>query len=108
VEVFLTNGNGVAWNADPVFRALLEQFDAEQAVRAILAFTNETIASKLQFALCRQQWVELVGVMRPKVTAAAALELVDAIEVFAGPLEHLKDDERIKRQVAYLRTALLK
>lgn len=38
VEVFLTNGNGVAWNAEPIYFELIRQFDSKQALIAVLSF----------------------------------------------------------------------
>jgi len=54
VEVFLTNGNGVAWNAESTYRSLLDQFDADQALIAILSFNNLNISNRLQHTLCQQ------------------------------------------------------
>lgn len=106
VEVFLTNGYGVAWNAEPTYLGLLGRFDSAEALAAILSFTNETIASRLQFTRCREKFQELLRLLRPKIPAAAVQELIDAIEAYEGPLEHLKDDARITRRVSHLRTIL--
>lgn len=106
VEVFLTNGHGVAWDADPIYLHLLGRFDSTAALKAILSFTNETIASRLQFSLCREKFRELLRLLRPKIPAAAVQELIDAIEAYDGPFEHLKDDSRITRRVDHLRTIL--
>lgn len=106
VEVFLTNGNGVAWDAEPVYRQLLSRVDSTEALEAILSFTSETIASRLQFKLCQDKFRELLTLLRPKIPAAAIQELIDAIEDYDGPLERLKDDVRITRRVRHLRTIL--
>ena len=52
VEVYLTNGNGVAWTAEPIYVELLGKFDVPQA---LLAFRRLEISSKLQFPLVRQK-----------------------------------------------------
>jgi hypothetical protein len=64
VEVFLTNGSGVAWNADPIYRVLLKQLTPEQALLAILAFQDDTIASSLQFKRCQEHYRELIEMMK--------------------------------------------
>ncbi|NEP84656.1 MAG: hypothetical protein F6K17_21760 [Okeania sp. SIO3C4] len=46
VEVFLTNGNGVAWYAEDIYKAMLEKFNSEQAFTAILSFNNQKIRSQ--------------------------------------------------------------
>lgn len=106
MEAFLTNGNGVSWGAEPLYLQLIQRLDSNQALMAILSFTDETIASRLQFPLVQKKFRELLDYLRPKITAAAVLELIDALEAYTGPLEHMRDDSRIKRKVAYLRTIL--
>ena len=64
VEVFLTNGNGVSWNAEPVYISLLNNLNSVQASRAVLSFTNEIIASRLQFGLCQRKYRELLNMMK--------------------------------------------
>lgn len=51
VEVFLTNGNGVAFSADPVYRSLLQELDSGLAAVALRSFTDAVIANRLQFSL---------------------------------------------------------
>jgi hypothetical protein len=106
VEVFLTNGNGVAWHAESVYKAMLNQFDADQALIAILSFADQTIASRLQFSLCQQKYRELLDILKVKVTAEVARELVEDIQAYQGPLDRMKDDDRIKRKVNNLKKIL--
>ncbi len=100
VEVFLSNGNGVARNAEPIYRTLINLFDSEQALIAILSFNNSNIASRLQFPLCRKKYLELLDLMKIKVSEAAVKELVDEIEAYKGSLENMREDTRIRRKVA--------
>jgi hypothetical protein len=99
VEVFLTNGNGVAWRADTIYKSLIEQFDGRQAFIAILSFTNDTIASSLQFSLCREKYRELLKMMEVKISTPALKELLEEIQKFSGPLDSLRNDTRIKQKV---------
>lgn len=102
VEVFLTNGNGVAWNAEPTYRTLIDLFDASQALLAILSFTEDFIASRLQFPLCQKKYRELLGMLRINISLPAVKELVEDIEKFSGPLDRLRDDSQTKRKIANL------
>lgn len=106
VEVFLTNGNGVAWYAEPIYRSLLDRFDAQQALIAILSFDELAISSKLQFSLCQQKFRDLLGLMKVKVSAPAVKELIEMIERFSGPFDRLKDDSKLKSRVANLKKIL--
>lgn len=47
VEVFLTNGNGTAWNAEPYYTELISKFDPDEASIALRSFTDLDIALKL-------------------------------------------------------------
>ena len=99
VEVFLTNGNGVAWNAEPIYFELLGKFNPEQALHTIMSFNDERIYSLLQFALCQRKYRELLRVMKDKVSSPAVKELIIDIESYQGPLDKLRDDHRIRQKV---------
>jgi hypothetical protein len=106
VEVFLTNGNGAVWAAEPVYSTLVNQFDSAQALTAVLTFSNSIIASRLQFTICREKYRELIELMRDKVSTPAVKELIDAIDEYTGPLDRLKDDTRVIRRVDNLQKIL--
>ncbi|MER0465733.1 hypothetical protein ABR330_03325 [Bacillus cabrialesii subsp. cabrialesii] len=103
VEVFLTNGNGVAWDAETIYLELIRQFNANQALIAILSFDNEIISSRLQHTLCQKKFKELLEIVRVKVTSQAVLELINAIEAFNGPLDKIKKDSSFERKVNALK-----
>jgi hypothetical protein len=103
VEVFLTNGNGRAWNAEPTYISLLDQLDPSQALIAILSFTNLNISSRLQHTLCQTKFKELLEIMKNKVSMAAVKELLENIEKYRGSLDKMKDDSDIKRKVTALK-----
>lgn len=102
VEVFLTNRHGIARNAEPLYCSLIDLFDSTQALIAILSFTDENIASKLQFTLCQEKYRELVEKMKIKVSAVAVKELINDIEAFSGRLDIMKDTHQFKQKVANL------
>jgi len=103
VEVFLTNGNGVAWNAESIYTLMFDQFNPDQALITILSFSNLNISSRLQHTLCQKQFRALMEMMKNKVSMPAVKELIDAIEKYKGPLDKMKDDSEIKRKVTALR-----
>jgi hypothetical protein len=105
-EVFLTNANGVAWNAEPIYLHLLDQLNPQQALTAILSFNNRTISSRLQFTLCQQKFRDLLNIMRNKIPAPAAVDLIDSILAYAGPLDKLKFDTIIKRKADNLKKVI--
>jgi hypothetical protein len=103
VEVFLTNGNGTAWNAEPTYISLLDQLDPGQSLIAILSFSNLNISSRLQHPLCQNKFRELMEMMKNKVSMAAVKELLESIEKYTGRLDKMKDDSDIKRKVTALK-----
>lgn len=103
VEVFMGNAFGVSRIASPIYDSLVDLFSAEQALNVVLAFTDETIASLLQFDKCQSRYRELLSKMKIKIAMVAIRELIDDIETYRGPLEGMKDDKRIKQKVANLK-----
>ncbi len=106
VEVYLTNGNGVAWNAEPIYQNMLDNLDPSQALIAISSFNNIRIASRLQFDLCQAKFRKLLSDMKTKVSAPAVKELIEELEKYNGPLDKMKDDSRIKRKMDNLKKIL--
>ena len=99
----MTNGNGIAWNAEATYIEMLNQFDSTQASIAVFSFVNRTISSRLQFPLCQRQFRQLVDLMRDKVTIPVVRELISDIDNFNGPMENMKDDARIKSKANAIR-----
>lgn len=103
VEAFLTNGNGITWNAEATYIEMLNQFDSTQASTAVFSFVNKTISSSLQFPLCQKQFRRLVDLMRDKITIPVVKELISDIDSFSGSMENMKDDARIKSKANVIR-----
>jgi hypothetical protein len=103
VEVFLTNGNGIAWNAEPTYISLFDQLDPGQSLIAILSFSNLNISSRLQHSLCQDKFRELMEMMKNKVSTAAVKELLESMEKYKARLDKMKDDSDIKRKVTALK-----
>lgn len=99
VEVYLTNGSGISWNAEPIYLDLIDRFDSNQALIAILSFGNSTIASRLQFRLCQEKYRELLDMMVTKVSAPVVKDLIEQIKKYSGPLDKMKDDSAFKRRI---------
>lgn len=97
VEVFLGNGSGIAWSADPVYRTLLRRLDARQARRALRSFNDPTISSRLTTRPARAQWPDLLDIIEPKLTKVADKELLTAVRSFSGTPDQLRLDSRISR-----------
>ena len=106
VEVFLSNGNGIAHEANTIYKSMLDQLEPNQVLIAVLSFTNINISSSLQISLCQKQFRALISRMKTKVSRPTVKELVDTIEAYRGPLDRMKDDSQIERKVTLLRKML--
>lgn len=99
VEVYLTNGHGVAWSAEPTYQALLAKLDATQALLAVLSFRKMHITSKLQFELCKQKFREIVALARTKVTSPQGVDILSIIEGYKPPLQHMRSETKLMEKV---------
>ncbi|MFC4125209.1 hypothetical protein [Nocardia rhizosphaerae] len=99
VYVFLTNGSGTAWSADPIYKELIGKFDGGQAAIALRVFDDSKIASRLQHELPRTKWAELLELITPKLTGRRDRALLDAVRAFNGTPDQLKLDSGIKQQL---------
>ncbi len=70
VEVFLTNGHGVAHSADTIYRRLLERLDSHGAGLALRSIRNPAITSKLQYPAVQGQWDDLLRAVGPQADSA--------------------------------------
>ncbi|WP_411119916.1 hypothetical protein [Streptomyces sp. 058-1L] len=96
VNVFLTNGYGVAWNAEPIYKELIGRFDGFQAAIALRAFANSQIRLKLQDEWPRKKWPELLDLIDPKLTGRGDRAFLDAVRGFGGTPDKLYQDTKIK------------
>ncbi|MFF3068825.1 hypothetical protein [Kitasatospora sp. NPDC057936] len=96
VSVFLTNGNGTAWNAEPTYRELIGRFDGHQAAIALRSFASGPIRLKLSMDRPRTKWVELLDLIAPKLTDRADRTFLDEVRSFNGEPDDLWLDSKIK------------
>lgn len=97
VEVYLTNGNGISWGAESIYEEMLKSLDSKEALLAVLAIYNPVIENKLSYFLCAEKYKEMVRILKPKITSKPALELINLIENFSGPIEKIKMDTTFKK-----------
>lgn len=102
VEVFLSNGSGVAWNAESTYESLLKRLDSDQALIAVLSFQDDFISSRLQLRLCQKQFRKLVEMMKMKAATPAMTEMVELVENSSAPPDRLREDAKIQQRAANL------
>ncbi|MFF8531748.1 hypothetical protein ACF07B_07110 [Streptomyces sp. NPDC015532] len=105
VNVFLTNGYGVAWNAEPYYIELIKRFDGPQAAYALRSFAFRSIIPKLDATLSQAKWVELVELVAPKLTERGDRVMLELVRSFTGTPDKLRTDSKITAQLKVWREA---
>lgn len=105
VDAFITNGNGVCFDADPIYLRLISQFSQEQLTIGVFLFMNEHISSMLQFPLCERKYREMIEYLKQKNTSPAVGEIIEMIQNFRG-LGNMRKDTMIKQKMASYKTLI--
>lgn len=106
VNVYLTNGYGVSWSAEPIYIDLIQKFDQEMSLIAILSFTQDEISSKLQFSLCKDKFITMLNLIKPKITSSAIIEIIDKLIEFKEALHKLKNDTKFNEKISLIKNML--
>lgn len=99
VYLFLTNGNGVAWNAEPIYLRLIDSFDLRKVILAVLSFQDKTVASRLQFSLCRDKYSELLIRLKTKSPLPALTEIIDFLLAHNAPPAKWHLDSTVQNKI---------
>ena len=103
VDVFLTNGYGVCWAADPIYRNLIERFNEIQAFIAATSFNVERITNKLNKSLCADKYREMLDILKSNASHPALLEFIDYVLGYKGHYSNLALETKVRNQVQALR-----
>lgn len=98
VDCYITNGNGVCWDAEDIYIRLLNLFSQEQINVAVFLFMNEHISSMLQISLCEKKYREMIAVLKGKNASPAVGEVIKLIEDFPS-LKNMRKDSMIKEKI---------
>lgn len=101
ISVFLTNGNGVAWSAEPIYIELIKNFNPKQSFIALTSFTDEGIKSKLQFNLCRQKFEEMLDYIQPNITSDGVLSLLEEIRPRIRSLSNIMNSDKLIQKISF-------
>lgn len=107
VTVFLTNGSGVCWDAEPIYINLIRNFNSQQAFIALTSFSDESIRSKLQFSLCKKKFADLLDLLQPNITSTGVLELLDEIKERRNDLAMISRSDNLLKKIAFFSKNIL-
>ena len=99
VTVFLTNGNGEAWNASPIYIDLIKKLDAKQTYLALTSFREDAIKSKLQFPLCKKKFETMLDLLEPNITSDGVRSLLKDIRQDINRLSSLLPSDRLMQKI---------
>lgn len=101
-----TNGYGECWDADPIYKELISEFNQEQINIAVYSIMNKRIASMLQFDNCRKKHIEMLDILDKKNTSPVVQEVIYAIKSYEAGLETYPCDTSVKQKMAALESLL--
>ena len=108
VTVFLTNGAGEAWAANSIYIDLIKNFDGKQSFIALISFQDPMIKSKLQFDLCQQKFLEMLGYLEVNITSKGVLSLLSEIKARVKELHILSIDDNLNQKISLYTNNFLK
>ena len=101
VAVFLTNGSGEVWEANPIYTELIKNFDIKQSFIALTSFMDESIRSKLQFPLCQEKFTEMIGYIESNVTSEGVLDLLAEIRSKVKSLHIISSKDKLSDKIRF-------
>ncbi len=106
VNVFLTNWNWYARNADSIYKELLKGLSKTLATLAITAYKKDEISSKLRYTICQNRYMELLDIIEPKITDESVKIFISKIRRNHSDLANLAKNENFNDDIRNLRLAL--
>lgn len=97
VDAYLGNGYGVSNTAGPIYEELINAFDPNEALVALLSFTYAQIQSSLQMPLSQARWRELMDILRHRIVGEFPTELVNALDAYTGPMDKASTEVTVKK-----------
>jgi hypothetical protein len=101
-----TNGNGVCWDADPIYKELISKFNQEQINIAVYSIMDERIARRLQFNICHNKHIEMLDILYKKNTSPLVGEVIETIKAYGASLETYRSDTAVKQKMKSLESLL--
>lgn len=99
-EVFVGNGYGVSWAADPMYQEMVQRFSPSDAGVAMRMFQDAVFSSLISTTVGGQRWEKLLDLLDPKLTSNTDRKLMKAIRDFSGTPDKLRLDSAIAKMAA--------
>lgn len=99
VDCFIGNGYGVCWDADGIYKELIDKFNQEQVNIAAFTIMDEHIAGMLQHQICEKKYHELLDSLYKRNTAPVVKDLIDMINDATIKLNLIRKDSSYKQKI---------
>jgi hypothetical protein len=99
-EMFIGNGFGVSWAADPSYQEMLKRFSPSDAGTALRMLSDVAFSSLLASSVGASRWAQLLDLLDSKLTSNTDRKLMEAIRGFSGPPDKLRLDSAIFKLAA--------
>lgn len=99
-ELFIGNGYGVSWAADPFYQEMIQRFSPGDAGIAMRMFDDIAFSSLLSSSVGEARWAKLLDFLDPKLTSNTDRKLMVAIRDFPGTPDQLRIDTAIGKLAA--------
>lgn len=94
-EMFIGNGYGVSWAADPIYEQMIQRFSPGDAGRALRMFNHVAFSSLLGSSVGQSRWNRLLEFLDPKITSTSDRNLMAGIRAFPGTPDKLRLDTTV-------------
>ena len=99
-ELYIGNGYGLSWAADPIYQEMIQRFSPADAGIALRMFGDVAFSSLLGSAVGQDQWGHLLDLLDPKLTSNTDRNLMAAIRAFLSTPDKLRIDTAVSKLAA--------
>lgn len=107
VDCFIGNEYGTCWDADAIYKELINKFNQNQINIAAFTILDEHIAGMLQHQCCEIKYRELLESLYKRTTVPVVKDLIELINNSPIKLHQLRKDTSYKQQIETKQSILL-
>lgn len=95
----ITNGYGVAWEADEYYNQLIAHWREKEALELCNLLKDSDVSSRLQSTLCATQYTKLLQDLRSKVINNSLQYLIDYLLRSTKILDRIGNDSKFNQML---------
>lgn len=95
----ITNGHGVAWEADEYYNLLIAHWRDREVLELCNLLKDSDVSSRLQSALCTEQYTNILKDLRSKVINNSLQDLINYLLRSTENLDRIGNDSKFNRML---------